>query len=84
MDEGVGAELVVAPAVDGVTVVDDVAVVVGAAEPPPLPHAGNNTAMPKTANMDTARREDVMSLCPRPAGYSTKLENETRRPPRAT
>src|SRR5215204_5535510 len=46
MDVGAGAEVELAPAVVDVTAVDDVTVVVGAAESPSSPHVGNNTAMP--------------------------------------
>jgi hypothetical protein len=56
----VGAELGVVAAVEGVTVGDDAAVVVGAAEPPPPPHAGNSTASPQTANIETTFREVAM------------------------
>jgi hypothetical protein len=57
----VGAELGVVAAVEGVTVGDDAAVVVGAAEPPSSPpHAGNSTATPKTANSETTFREVAM------------------------
>jgi hypothetical protein len=74
----VGAEVLVAPAVDGVIVVDGVLVVVGAAESPPPPHAGNNTAMPKTASIDTAFRTVIMpGVPPGPTRHSIKLENET-------
>jgi hypothetical protein len=82
MDEGVGAEVVLAPEVDELTGVDDVAVVVGAAEPPPLPHAGDIAAMPKTASTDTARREENIPLCPRSGGVLEQSRDETPQNPK--
>jgi hypothetical protein len=79
MDVGSGAEVEVARTVDDVAAVDDVTVVVGAAEPPSSPHVGNSTAMPNTADIDTAFRNVVMPPTPWINwGHSIKLERKPR------
>jgi hypothetical protein len=84
MDVGVGPELEVVAAVEGAVLGDDAAVVVGAAAPPPPPHAGNTTAIPKTANIETTFREVAMPDRLLDGGTLDRTREWNRSPPPAT